>query len=616
MRQVPSLLLALLILTQATAATLEISEPVVMRGAAVAETPDGLVGSTATFTITAARNGSGHVFLDTFPLTQVDMQGSARLAARVASQVTGKDLATQDLFFVIRSNSVTIGGPSAGATLTVGAIAAMNGWKVDDDVLMTGTISPDGTVGPVGGVPEKAAAAARAGMRLFLYPAGEDMVQISGPGGRVVDMPEYCRAELGIECRPVGDMFDAVENMTDHALVRPVITGNVTGEAFQAKLGPLSGLLLDIARERVREADERIAALPPGAARTSLEALGADARLKLARAESAVANGTYYTASSLSFQASIAGRDARDRARIVANDTTLAGILDEASEDVARANRTVREARVADAGSFEYVGAAQVRLVEAEQRIAAARALALTDASRAIAEAAFAGERAETAMWWLELGEETNGGAPVDPEGLEEVARDTITSSLEVVAYVEAVFQAQAGPGFLSTANARLADAESSMDRGFHAAAILFALEAQVRASDVLLLASFQGDVPEARLEAARVSAALAIQAARARGVEPTLAESEYEFALSLTDPAERLSFLGISRVTANLAGLPGFFGAARQATESRFQGIVEPPEAPASWVAAGFAVGLALGAGLGLTAMLPGQRRQRPPEN
>ncbi|HWH08296.1 MAG TPA: hypothetical protein VNX21_03785, partial [Candidatus Thermoplasmatota archaeon] len=98
---------------------------------------------------------------------------------------------------------------------------------------------------------------------------------------------------------------------------------------------------------------------------------------------------------------------------------------------------------------------------------------------------------------------------------------------------------------------------------------------------------------------------------ARERGVEPLLAQSEYEFALSLEQPMERLTFLGLARVTANLAGLPGLFEASTRQVETRFQGPVPSLGVPPAWLAAAFAVGLALGAGLGLSAMLP--RGTRP---
>ena len=52
---------------------------------AVASTDNGYVGVISTITVTIQDNGSGRVFVDTLPLTQIDMQGSARLAVKVAS---------------------------------------------------------------------------------------------------------------------------------------------------------------------------------------------------------------------------------------------------------------------------------------------------------------------------------------------------------------------------------------------------------------------------------------------------------------------------------------------------------------------------------------------------
>jgi uncharacterized protein len=614
----PAALLALLLVASplAWAETLQLSEPVVMRGAAVAETPGGLVGSTASFTITVASNGSGHVFLDTFPLTQIDMQGSARLAARVASQVTGKPLHSYDFFFVIRSGSTQIGGPSAGATLAVGAIAALHGWNVAPDVLMTGTIQPDGSVGPVGGIPEKAQAAAQAGMRRFLFPAGEETTTLSATGAQV-DLPDYCRRELSIDCLPVSDVYEAVENMTDHAIVRPPVTGDVTGESFRATLGPLGEDLLEGARSLLQEAQAEVAQAPAGDARVALDQEVADAEATLRRAESAYANGTYYTAASLSFQSSIASHDARDRARLVrASDpqAALRDLLADAQRKIADVRAEVERAVVTDAGRFESVGAAQVRLLEAEQRVARAQALLADGANLGdvVYEAAYSWERAETAAWWLRLGQDAATGTRVEAGALEEAATDAITTATEQIAYVEAVLQQANAGATLAVARGKLDTAEEALARGFHPAAILEAYEAQVRAGNVLAIASF-GRVPPERLEDARVEAARAIQAARARGVEPILAQSEYEFAQSLTaDPIEALSFFGMARVTANVAGAPSLFGSASQEATTRFQGI--PPRVGASpeLVAGALVVGVALGAGFGLLAA--GGRKKRTP--
>lgn len=115
-------------------------------------------------------NGTGHVFVDTNPFTQVDLQGSARIAAMVASDVLGINEKSYDFYYIIEINSSVIGGPSAGGALTVATIAAINNWKIKPGVVMTGMIDPDETIGPVGGIPYKLQAAAANGARVFLFP--------------------------------------------------------------------------------------------------------------------------------------------------------------------------------------------------------------------------------------------------------------------------------------------------------------------------------------------------------------------------------------------------------------------------------------------------------------
>ena len=46
---------------------------------------------------------------------------------------------------------------------------------------MTGTISGDGSVGPIGGIPEKALAAAENGSKCFLVPEGQSSIVVYIP---------------------------------------------------------------------------------------------------------------------------------------------------------------------------------------------------------------------------------------------------------------------------------------------------------------------------------------------------------------------------------------------------------------------------------------------------
>ncbi len=64
-------------------------------------------------------------------------------------------------------------GPSAGGVMTVGFAALLKGDQILRGIAMTGTISKDGTIGPVGGIPDKIRAAAREGYRTILIPQGQ-----------------------------------------------------------------------------------------------------------------------------------------------------------------------------------------------------------------------------------------------------------------------------------------------------------------------------------------------------------------------------------------------------------------------------------------------------------
>ncbi|MDA8186501.1 MAG: PDZ domain-containing protein [Actinomycetota bacterium] len=68
-----------------------------------------------------------------------------------------------------------IGGPSAGLAFTLGILDKLAGGDITGGkvVAATGTMHPDGTVGPVGGVSEKTIAVERAGASVFLVPPAE-----------------------------------------------------------------------------------------------------------------------------------------------------------------------------------------------------------------------------------------------------------------------------------------------------------------------------------------------------------------------------------------------------------------------------------------------------------
>lgn len=83
--------------------------------------------------------------------------------------------------FNIKISTPGIGGPSAGLAFTLGIIDRLEGGGLTKgkNIAATGTISPDGSVGDVGGVPQKTIAVERAGARLFLVPPQEYKAALS-----------------------------------------------------------------------------------------------------------------------------------------------------------------------------------------------------------------------------------------------------------------------------------------------------------------------------------------------------------------------------------------------------------------------------------------------------
>lgn len=125
------------------------------------------------------------------------LQSSAQTAIHIARDVTKTSLINKDILINIKSEepgqNLIISGGSAGAAMTLAAMAAMQGKTLRKDVLITGTINFDHTIGRIGAARAKALAAKEKGAVLFLVP----QEQKSEVG------------EIGIEVREVKTIEDA-----------------------------------------------------------------------------------------------------------------------------------------------------------------------------------------------------------------------------------------------------------------------------------------------------------------------------------------------------------------------------------------------------------------------
>ncbi len=122
-------------------------------------------------------------------------------AAAVLRAVTGLDTANYDLHINVIGGG-NIDGPSAGLAIFLALYSALSKTPVPQDVAMTGELSIQGKVRPVGGIIEKLYAARQAGMRAILVPKE--------------NVREIDRTLAGIEVIPVASIEQAFKALALH----------------------------------------------------------------------------------------------------------------------------------------------------------------------------------------------------------------------------------------------------------------------------------------------------------------------------------------------------------------------------------------------------------------
>ena len=153
--------------------------------------------------------------------TGAQWRSTAWIAAFTASTLAEIPFLSTE--FSVRTGGY-VDGPSAGMLTTATFLALLRGDAVRPDVTMTGTINPDGTSGPVGGIPQKLVGAAEKGKHVFGYPLGcrlsEDLSD-----GKMIDL-ELLAASLGVQAVEIGNVRDAYRMLTGVELAEQVLASD------------------------------------------------------------------------------------------------------------------------------------------------------------------------------------------------------------------------------------------------------------------------------------------------------------------------------------------------------------------------------------------------------
>jgi uncharacterized protein len=567
---------------------------------AVAQTENGYEGVISTITVTIQNKGSGRVFVDTLPLTQIDMQGSARLAVKVAGAIIKNDKNSSinpdkyDYFFVIRTASPVIGGPSAGAVMTLATIALLENWTIDKNIVMTGMINPDGSIGPIGGITYKVDAANSVGANRFLLPKGqmtytETVTETRTQNGWTQiftkqvtrNVSEYAMDNYGMEVFEVEDINDVLLYATGNTFVVPESEHQITSDDYINAMKPLAKTLLDSAENQYNKStivfdNSDIPNQWPYYYKNQVTDYVNYAETYLNDAKELYDNELFYSSASKSFQSLISARFVSYACEYFNNNSEqfINSLIDETQLVYKSISKLVKNEDINDIISLQCIGIAQKKAIEAFSYLNdAISSFNNSNYLNGFYQLAYSYERSNSVEWWIRLTSQFTDNNEIDQTTIISLAEDYIDNAQQSIAYATVLLQEMGqGSNFLTSAEELLITARNDEEQGYPAAALFDSLEALVKGNLALELVD---GVTLNKLDRARENAIISIGESRKQGIEPILSVSYFELAENLENESSYDNAIFQYKYSDLIAGMVRLTSSS-ESYSSRYIGIPE----------------------------------------
>lgn len=240
--------------------------------------------------------GTGRVFIDTYPLTRIDTQMSTRFAKDIACKFLEKDCSSLDFFYTITSQASIVGGPSAGAAISALTVSLLEGYTLDGNITVTGTINSGGLVGSVGSIKSKIEIASEIGLKKVLIPKGERYLtntsfnnETNQTQNETIDLYEVGQ-NLSVEVIEVANLYDVLYEFIGERKYE-LLSGEIVPEDWYIET--MEDIAVDLCERNIALHDE-------------LGVLENDSVYEIAfnlsqNSEQATASGDYYSAASFCF---------------------------------------------------------------------------------------------------------------------------------------------------------------------------------------------------------------------------------------------------------------------------------------------------------------------------
>jgi len=504
----------------------------------VTEVRGGYAGILANLTVYALP-GSGHVFVQTMPLTEIDTQASARLAKEVSCELLNSNCSGLDFFYIVEGDYPMIGGPSAGAAMTACTLSVLLNKTLYNDVAITGTINPDGSIGPVGSVLEKASVLA--GYNKFLIPAdsANQLALINGTMVKV-DIPSYAQSNLGLNVLTVTDIIEAFKHLSGYEIIfENVSSSEVASDEYSIVMRMMAGSLIN------KSLNFNLTDYP-----TKLNELVAEGSSLLNDARSYYDNGSYYNSASYAVRSLIINYYVYNI--INYNNITSAELLiNETYNDILSFEESLKSFKVDHIYDLESYAITIDRLNEAKDLISSTYNKQLTEA---LYYNSFAQARLLTAEEWFSLTKFFSSNETTDFNS--ELLKPLIIQRLEQARNSLTYAKTLTTDNLLNSAEQHLSIAYEAYNEGEYVYSLFEALKSRAEAN---LAMGVRGVINlSAKIDSKKEAALRAINRAEQRGLLPFLSLSYVEYADTFRDedPNQALAFLSYAVEFAGVSGL------------------------------------------------------------
>src|SRR3989344_293634 len=489
------------------------------------------VGSTADLFL-EIQEGSGRVFLDTFPLTKVDTQISTRFAKEVACNYLDYACDGYDFIYTIRADSSIIGGPSAGAAAAALTVALLDGITINQDIAITGTINSGGVIGPVGGILAKIDAAKEGGAAVVLVPKGEGGQK---SGNSSIDAREYGE-NLNITVIEVSSLDEVLSYYTGASI--PEIDNVSADQGYQEAMRQISERFCNRSSQLGKNLDEKDQSVSRG-------------RNLTLRGEEAMKLGDFYSAASYCFGANVQFT----AASLLGQNLSAGELLDlvkQGEKSVRDFGSRISKEEKKTLTDLQSSMIIRERLDESRDVFTKAR-LQLLNGTQPYQDIAYGFERIYTASAWSVFFNHQGRAYDLDPDKIKDACINKLLEVEERMQYISLVFPVQQENDDLKYANADYEKEDYEM-------CLFRASKAKASADIIMAVLGLEDgpavdDVIEQKLRAAKKS--LARQAKK--GIFPILAYSYYEYANSLKTQ-DRYSSLLFAEYSLELSQLDAYF--------------------------------------------------------